>query len=102
MNPNLAVFLFFFPFLVMFFSLIFWIYREEKRREERGRKWESEWKKETRKFKEEKQMSGEPKNFSFPITSPNIVRELDSLTPEQVEKLNELLVEGLKELKEKP
>lgn len=47
-------------------------------------------------------MSGEPKNFSFPIDDPNIVRKLDSLTPEQVKKLNELLEEGLKELREKP
>jgi hypothetical protein len=46
-------------------------------------------------------MSGEPNNFSFPIDDPNIVRELDSLTPEQVKKLNELLAEGLKELREK-
>ena len=44
----------------------------------------------------------EPKNFSFPITDPNTIRELDSLTPEQMEKLNKLLEEGMKELREKP
>ena len=43
----------------------------------------------------------EPKNFSFPITDTSIIKELDSLTPEQVEKLNQILEEGLKELREK-
>jgi hypothetical protein len=38
---------------------------------------------------------------SFRITDPNIIRELDSLTPEQVEKLNGFLEDGLKELREK-
>lgn len=57
MNPNLYVLLFFSPFLIMFFSFIFWIYQEEMRREERGRKWEMEWKEELRKFKGETQMS---------------------------------------------
>lgn len=44
----------------------------------------------------------EPKNFSFPITDKSIIKELDSLTPEQVEELNRILEEGLKELREKP
>ena len=43
----------------------------------------------------------EPKNFSFPITDTSIIKELDSLTPEQVEKLNQILEEGLKDLREK-
>ena len=43
----------------------------------------------------------EPKNFSFTITDTSIIKELDSLTPEQVEKLNQILEEGLKELREK-
>lgn len=43
----------------------------------------------------------EPKSFSFPITDTNIIKELDSLTPEQVEELNRILEEGLKELREK-
>ena len=101
MNPNLYVLLFFSPFLIMFFSFMFWIYREERRREDRGRKWEMEWKEEMRKFKGEKQMSEEPKSFSFPITDTNIIKELDSLTPKQVEELNRILEEGLKELREK-
>ena len=101
MNPNLYVLLFFSPFLIMFFSFIFWIFREEKRREKQRKEWNEERKEEMRKFKGEKQMSEEPKNFSFPITDTNIIKELDSLTPEQVEELNRILEEGLKELREK-
>ena len=44
----------------------------------------------------------ESKNFSFPITDPNIIQELDSLTPEQMEELNQILEEGMKELRKKP
>ena len=101
MNPNLYALLFFSPFLIMFFSFIFWIFREDKRREKQRKEGNEEWKEELRKFKGEKQMSEEPKNFSFPITDTSIIKELDSLTPEQVEKLNQILEEGLKELREK-
>ena len=38
---------------------------------------------------------------SFPITDPAIIKKLDSLTPEQMEKLNLLLEDGMKELREK-
>ena len=57
MNPNLYVLLFFSPFLIMFFSFMFWIFREEKRREEQRKEWNEEWKEELRKFKGETQMS---------------------------------------------
>ena len=40
-------------------------------------------------------------SFSFPITDPNAIKELDSLTPEQVEELNRILVEEMKKLREK-
>ena len=53
MNPNLYVLLFFSPFLIMFFSFIFWIFREEKRREKQRKEWNEEWKEEMRKFKGE-------------------------------------------------
>lgn len=43
----------------------------------------------------------QPKNFSFPITDTSIIKELDSLTPEQVEKLNQILEECMEELREK-
>lgn len=43
----------------------------------------------------------DPRGTSFPITDPNIVRNLDSLSPEQMEKLNQFLEEGMKELREK-
>lgn len=48
-----------------------------------------------------KKKQEEPKSFSFPITDTNIIKELDSLTQEQVEELNRILEEGLKELREK-
>jgi len=52
MNPNLYVLLFFSPFLIMFFSFIFWIYREEMRRERLRKKWNEEWKEEVRELEE--------------------------------------------------
>jgi len=47
-------------------------------------------------------MSGEPKNFSFPINDPILVENLDFLTPEQMEKLNQILEEEMEELRKKP
>jgi len=52
MNPNFYVLLFFSPFLIMFFSFIFWIFREEKRRERLRKKWNEDWKEEVRELEE--------------------------------------------------
>ena len=69
------------------------------------KKWNEDWKEEVRELEEIERRTSmnqeEPKNFSFPITDTNIIKELDSLTPEQVEELNRILEEGLKELREK-
>ena len=42
-----------------------------------------------------------PKTVSFPITDPEIIKRLDSLSPEEMERLQVVLEEGLQELREK-
>ena len=63
MNPNLYALLFFSPFLIMFFSFIFWIFQEEKRREKQRKEWNEEWKEELRKFKGKKTDERRTKEF---------------------------------------
>ena len=50
-------------------------------------------------------MSGNDKNDSgtksFPITDPLLIQKLDSLSPEEMENLQKILVESMKELREK-
>ena len=38
---------------------------------------------------------------SFPITDPLLIQKLDSLSPEEMENLQKILVESMKELREK-
>jgi len=47
-------------------------------------------------------MSGDKPTPSFPITDPVTIRNLDFLTPEQMEKLNQILEEEMEELRKKP
>jgi hypothetical protein len=50
-------------------------------------------------------MSGNDKSDSgtrsFPITDPLLIQKLDSLSPEEMENLQKILVESMKELREK-
>lgn len=71
MSTNLYVLLFFSPFLILFFSFFFWIYREEKRRGEQRRKWDKEWKEELWEIKQEelREIRGETMKTSRLICS---------------------------------
>lgn len=76
MNPNLAALLFFSPFLIMFFSFMFWIFREEKRRERLRKKWNEEWKEEVRELEEIERRT------SMKINREGILKWCDSVEKE--------------------
>ena len=49
----------------------------------------------------EPQEDEKPGTKSFPITDPLLIQKLDSLSPEEMENLQKILVESMKELREK-
>ena len=49
----------------------------------------------------EPQEDDKPGTKSFPITDPLLIQKLDSLSPEEMENLQKILVESMKELREK-
>ena len=49
----------------------------------------------------EPQEDDKPGTESFPITDPLLIQKLDSLSPEEMENLQKILVESMKELREK-
>jgi hypothetical protein len=49
----------------------------------------------------EPQEDDKPGTRSFPITDPLLIQKLDSLSPEEMENLQKILVESMKELREK-